>query len=121
MAIENQAVRMFRGNRHVLSFTVVDSDGVTPLTWPGDVKFAVCRVSSSGAILTSSPLIEKITPTEVVLPAAGTATVTLIEADTLNLQSGTYYFELEAFDSTPEGVVVATGLLTILPNIENQL
>jgi len=124
MAVTGQTDIMWANNKRSLVFTIVDSDnGDVALDLTGlTVKWALSRIDSSGAYLTA-PVLEKATGgSGIVLTDApnGICTVTLDAVDTVDL-SGIFHFELEVFDGTPEGVVVATGQLTINKNVVNAL
>jgi hypothetical protein len=116
---------MWAGNKRVLAYTVEDSDAgdgsakdLTGLT----VKWALSKMSSDGTYSTTA-ILEKATGGNgitVTDAAAGELEVDLDAADTSDL-AGDYYFELEVYDATPEGVVVATGTLTINRNVVNTL
>lgn len=124
MAERNQTDTIFAGNRHVVEFTVTDEDNSTPLNLTGLVlKYTIARFDQASNPITSSPLVEKITGTGIVHTDAvnGVAEVTFEESDTIDFVPDDYYFELEVFDATPEGVVVATGTLTVHPNVTNEL
>lgn len=111
---------IYAGNRHVVEFTVTDEDNSTPLDITSlTLKYSVARFDANGNPITSSPLLEKCTGAGIIHtdPTNGVAQVTFVEADTLDVLPADYYFELEVFDATPEGVVVSTGTLTVLPNV----
>lgn len=125
MAVQNVLDEMWAGNRRVQRFTITDEDqagspakDLTGLT----IKWALSRIGSGGEFNTT-PIVEKTSDNPGEIDLVGPATdgivdVTLVEADTLTLQ-GKFYFELEVFDATPEGVVVTTGELTINRNVVN--
>lgn len=124
MAVTDQVDTIFAGNKRTLKFAITDADTVgapafnlTNLV----LKFTLTRVSADGNILTT-PLIEKksTSATQLVVTnaAGGLCEVYLVEADTLTLL-GDFYFELEAYDVSNEHVVLATGTLTIKPNVTN--
>lgn len=124
MVVENQTDSMFAGNHRLLNFTLVDQDNDDAVLDISllDLKFTLARVSPSGNILVKHPVVEKkstvvgeITKTDA---PNGECQVVLVGDDTETLL-GDFYFELEAFDSTSESVVLATGTMTIKPNVVN--
>ncbi len=125
MAEKNLTDEMWAGNRKVQQFTVTDQDAagvpldITSLT----LKWALSQIDPDTQIFSTTAILEKVTGTGIIHTDAtnGVAQVTLVEADTKNLTPADYHFELEVFDATPEGVVVAEGTLTINPNVVNTL
>lgn len=125
MAVENQTVSMFAGNRAVLRWnSIKDTDGTTILDLTGRiVKFSLTR---EGPVL--SPILDfrSDVGSQVTIPnptvGSSHVEVELLPVDTATLAPAetTYYCELEVYeaaDSNP--VVVATMLLTIKPNVVN--
>jgi hypothetical protein len=116
---------MYQGNRVVLRFVVLDEDvvgepplNITLLT----IKYAIARIGSDGNPITATPLVDlSSTGAQVVktFPLTGVVEVTLLPANTQSIKPGSYYHELEAFDTLGNGVVSATGGLEILPNVVN--
>lgn len=125
MAVANQVDTIYAGNKRTLRFAITDEDagGSPPFNITGlTIKFALARVSASGNVLTSSPVFQKVstTPADLTVTnaAGGILEVYLVEVDTAALL-GDFYFELEAFEAGGQHVVLATGTLTILPNVAN--
>lgn len=124
MVVKDQAVEVYQGNRRVLTFQVVEEDGPGYLDLSGYVaKFAVARTNDEGIPLRANPLVDIAStdslPQVVITDAVnGAISVTLDCPDTEALAAGTYYWELEVFD-TSCGTVVATGSLTVLTNVIN--
>ena len=127
MVVANLTDIIYAGNRRVQQFTVTDEDSVGSPAYDLTgliVKYALARFSN-GAPLKDDPLLDFATtdgsPQVVITVAAsGIIEVTLLPADTSGLQPDDYYFELEVFNAAgDEGVVVATGTLTVRTNVEN--
>jgi len=125
MAVANQTDTIYAGNKRTLKFAVTDQDtagspafNLTNLI----AKWTLARVGADGSVLTSAPVVEKksTTGTQITITnaAGGLLEVYLVEVDTLTLL-GDFYFELELFDVAGAHVVVATGTMTILPNVTN--
>lgn len=120
MAVNDQVFELFENNPRTLAFTItkdgaaLDLDGL-------EIKFALCRLSTSGNFLLPA-LFEKTTveADEILVTdaAAGKCEVYLTSPDTDGLGGKTYYWELEVFDAG-EGTVVATGTATIRKNVPN--
>lgn len=124
MVNKNQDAEMYAGNKRSLQFTISDEDttGSPAKDLSGlTVKFALSLMDSSGNFQTT-PTVEKTTDNSGEITISGSsneiATVVLVPADTSAL-AGDYYMELEAFDGTPAGIVLATGTLTIIRNVTN--
>lgn len=123
MVVKDQSVELYQGNRRILTFQVVEEAGPGYLDLSGlTVKFAVARTNDEGVPLKKNPVIDlkSTSGIQVAITDApnGAVRVTLECADTEALPAGTYYWELEVFDSTCS-VVVATGSLTLLTNVNN--
>ena len=130
MASENQTASMFAGNRHILRWNnILDEDGTSTLDLTGlIVKFALARKGDSGPVV-SGPILDfrSDVSAQVTIPnpIVGSAhvEVELLPVDTETLAPGAttiYYFELEVYQAADNNpVVVATGDLTIKPNVEN--
>lgn len=125
MVVENLTDSIFAGNVRTERFTVTDEDtsgspafDLTSFV----VKYALAPFGADGNPLTEEPLFEKTTAdaAEVLVTDGpnGEVEVYLVEADTVSLL-GDYYFELEAFDGSGNHVVLATGTLTVKPNVVN--
>lgn len=130
MAVENQSVEMFAGNRQTLEWAgILDEDGVSLRDLTGSVlKFAVARITN-GVLVAADPVIDLASddePLQVLIPNPVSGDphvqVVLLPADTVDLAPvvTTYEWQLEAFDAS-EGnpVMLATGRLKIKPNISN--
>lgn len=126
MAKTGQDATIYRNNKVTLRFTIVDEDAVgePPLDITTfTIKFAVARLTEAGDPIVGSPVIDlsSATSAKVVktVPLSGQVEVRLEEEDTDLLTPRDYYLELEAFDASSNPVVVATGILTVLPNVVN--
>lgn len=126
MVVANLTDTIYAGNRRIQRFTVVDEDtaGSPAFDLTGlVVKYALARFGTNGEPLKSSPLLDlSSTGAQVTIttPASGIVEVELLPADTVDLTPGDYYFELEVYNGAEtEGVVVATGTLTVRTNVEN--
>tara|TARA_R110002153_G_scaffold54447_8_gene151693 strand:- start:1353 stop:1742 length:390 start_codon:yes stop_codon:yes gene_type:complete len=128
MATENQIDTMFAGNRHVMQWAgILDEDGTSIKDLTGlIVKFALTRQGSGGPVL--SPILDfrSDVSSQVTIPNPITGSahveVEILPVDTATLApvSTIYYWELEVFEAgDTNGVVVATGTITIKPNVEN--
>lgn len=131
MAVRDQTDQMFAGNDRVLRFTMTDEDagGDFDLTLAGRVsRFALAQIGPNGPI-TATPVVTKDqgNPGEITLdPIHGLGTnianVNLVGADTAALAdagSTDYYFEYEVTEAGGGTIVMATGTLTIDPNVVN--
>lgn len=124
MVQKNQNDEMYANNIRTLRFAVTDADATDP-TDPLDltglvVKWALSRIAPSGQFTTTA-IVEKCSndgTLTITNPTGGLCELTLDPADTATL-SGKFYHELEVFDSGDNGVVVATGEITILRNVVN--
>lgn len=122
MAKTGQNDTFYANNLRELEFSVQNEDGTAFDLTGLSVKWALSKAKTGGDYGTTA-ILEKATGGEgiVVTDAAqGELTVTLDPEDTTTLK-GAYYHELEVFDGTDRGVVVATGVLTILKNVVNTL
>lgn len=129
MAIEDQSDEMFAGNYHVMRWAeLTEEDGTTPFDLTGKiVKFALSRYKSAG-VPRLTPLLDHRTDTSaqlsIVDAAAGHVEMELLPADTATLapkgEPGDFYWELEVYTGANTlPVVVATGTLTVKPNVDN--
>lgn len=128
MATENLTDRMYAGNKRIFEYTVVDEDssGSPPLNLtPFDLRWAMA-LSDAESKFSTTPMVEKTVGAGIAVTDAanGVCQVTLDGSDTLSLTAsipdGTpYYFELEVIDAALEPVTVATGEITLLPNLVN--
>jgi len=126
MVVSDLALSWYCNNKHVLRFTVTDDDtvGSPAKDITGKyLKFALTKiVNGQPATKSTSVLIEKETGTGIVTTDGpnGICEVTVLDTDTENLKPGDYYFELELFEPGPsDGLVIATGTATLLPNVVN--
>lgn len=128
MAKTGQDATIYRNNRVVLRFTVLDEDaaGEPPLDITTYlIKYAIARLNAQGDPIVATPVIDLNStthPTKVVKTDAtqGKLEVILDETDTDDLSAPRdYYHELEVFDSLGNPVVAATGVLSVLPNVTN--
>lgn len=132
MASLNQNDTFYAGNSRVLQYTVVNADAAgSPAldltafgTDPADIKWTLVAVASNGSPVVDSPLVEKkrslgTSSIQITSAATGVLQVKLAPADTANLAPRAYYSELELFDGVGGQVVVATGTITLLPNVVN--
>ena len=129
MAVENQTGAMFANNRHILQWTTItDTDGTSVLDLTGKiVKFALARQGTGGPVL-ANPILDFRTDISAQItvpnPIVGDphVEVELLPVDTATLApvATVFYWELEVFEgANTNPVVVATGTLTIKPNVEN--
>lgn len=127
MAVQNQSITLFRGNKIKLRFTVTDEDQAgspaKPLTGLV-IKFSLAKFDDAGNPIRANPLLDfasdDASPQVVITDSVnGIVEVTLLKVDTEGLSPSDYYVELEAFDVSGESVVVATGTLTLLQNVLN--
>jgi len=131
MAETGQDFTMYAGERKTIRFAGTDQDDGTALDYATDfaeVKWALTSINPSTGEFSTTPVLEKksqVAQTETggnEIDFSGTgnnqADVQLINADTDTL-AGEYYQELEGFDANGEGVVLATGTITIIRNVEN--
>ena len=125
MTATNQAATIYQGNTRILQFAVKDEDGTSAKNLTGyTATFAVARVSPAGIPLRTSPVIDHSTtdtlPQIVITdPAGGVIEFTFDAADTASLSPAEYYFELEVTDAAGGTLVVSTGTLTVLTNVNN--
>lgn len=124
MTVTGLTDTMYAGNKRTMIFTILDADnGNVPLDVTNKyVQWALSRFSPTGDYSTT-PVLEKKSSNVLQIakidPTNGVVHVFLIPADTLAL-FGDFYFELEVLASPGgEGVVVATGTLTINRNVAN--
>lgn len=124
MVVKDQNVEIYQGNRRRLIFTVQDEEGPGVKDLTGlNLTFAVARMNDEGVPLKKNPVIDHRTtdtPAQLVVtdPANGVVEFTFLCPDTESLAAREYYWELEAHDATC-GVVLATGTLTVLTNVNN--
>lgn len=129
MAVENQTLEMFAGNRRVLRWpSIFESDGVTLLNLSGRiVKFTLARKNADGVPLINSPILsfssaDASPQATIPNPVLGSShvEVVLLPIDTVTLapKETEYHCQLEVFEGDGSGqVVVATMDITIKPNI----
>lgn len=128
MAVKNQTDEAYLNNPHTQEFPVVDDDSATTPKPPLDltdreIKWGMVPIDPSTGLFATSPLTLQKTVTGggiVITDAAnGECEVNIDDADTAGLNAGDYHFQLEVFDDAGEnGVVVAEGTLTLLPNLQ---
>jgi len=135
MAKTDQNFTMYVGERKTARIAVVDQDAAdVPLnisTGFDNVKWAMVAIDPATGSFGTAPILEKkstVAQSETggneidFVNVDGTldgADVQIINADTTSLSAGDYYHELEGFDTAGEGVVLATGTITILKNLVN--
>lgn len=125
MAKTGQDATIYKNNRVILEFSIVDEDasGEPALDVTGyTIKYAIAPFDLNGNPLVNSPVIDESTAgAKVVVTSAvgGLVEVRLGAADTDLLRVADYYHELEVFDASNNPVVAATGTLTVLPNVVN--
>jgi hypothetical protein len=128
MVVKNQSDEAYVNNPHTQRFTVVDEDTgpSTPLDLTNRVvKWGLSQIDPATGLFLTTPLVfEKSSlvggeMTRVDDPN-GIIEVNILDADTISVNPADYYFELEVFDSGGlNGVVVATGTLTLIGNLVN--
>lgn len=125
MAEVNQNDTFYRNNARVIAYAITDKDAVgnppldlTSLTF----KWALAPFDEIDKVFATTPVLEKksTTPGEITVTDApqGLVEVSLTPADTASFL-GRFYHELEAFDGSGNGTVVATGFITFLQNVVN--
>lgn len=131
MAIENQSAEMFANTRHLLQWDqILDDAGTGPEDLTGRiVKFALTTKDDDGNLNLESPVIDFRSDVsgQVTIPNPTGVTplhvqVELLPADTATLAPITtvYGWQLEVFEGDGSApVMLATGDLTIKPNITN--
>lgn len=127
MAITGQSASVYQGNRRVLRFFITDEDTVgSPAKSLSGLKFkfALAKFDATGNPIKKNPIIDMNSdndPTQMVVfdEPNGVFDVVLIPGDTSSLAAIDYYFELEAFDASNNGVVTSTGTLSVLLNVNN--
>lgn len=124
MAQTNQDDTFYAGNTRVLQFAITDAevDPPVPLDLTGcTVQWALSAMLIDGSYDTVAILKKDSAGTDVIIdgdPSTGIVRVRIRPADTAEL-AGRYYHELEVIDVAGNPVVVATGYLTINPNVVN--
>lgn len=126
MAVKNQTDEAWVNNPHTQEFTVTEGGSAKNLSGLV-VRWGMVQLSASGDFAVSPLVLDYSTGTgEVVIVDApnGRVDVNIPAADTASLSPPAaglkFYFELEVFDAGgANGVVVATGTLTLLPNLVN--
>ena len=125
MVVRDLIDEAFVGNKHTQRFTITDEDGSVPLDLTTlQIKWGMVPVNSAGQFATTPLTLEKnnfgIGGVVIVDGPNGIVDVEIDESDTANLTPTTYYFELEVQTSLgTDPVVVATGTLTLIPNLVN--
>ncbi|MCA8948578.1 MAG: hypothetical protein KDE27_03705 [Planctomycetes bacterium] len=111
------ALKFFAGTKRVLNMTVYDGDAgsSTPLDLTGmTVTWAIAAKSAEGVV--DAAVVASKTAT-IVSASAGTCQVTLLSADTAELDPGDYWQEWEVTDGAGEKSVVAVGDVVLRQNI----
>lgn len=129
MASTGQTETVYTNNRWILRFVIRDEDDPAPVKPPLDItghtiRFALARLGASGAPLVNNPVLDFNSgdePLVVVITDApnGAVEVRLDDSITVAVPPREYYLELEDVDGLGNPVVVATGNLTVLPNVVN--
>lgn len=128
MVVQDLIDKTFLNNLHTQRFTIVDSDSTTvpspALNLTGLViKWGMIPIDANGVFGTTPLTLDKSTATSGVTitdAANGICDVAILPADTVSLDAIEYYFELEVFDSGGlNGVVSATGIITLISNLVN--
>lgn len=133
MAVTDQTDTMFAGNLHEMEWAgLLDHGGPGLLNLTGRiVKFALAKYRADDPTVPkrTAPLLDfnsEDHPAQVAIvgdPLDGHVLVTLLPADTAGFANNAdtdYHFELEVFEGDEsDGVVVATGKLTIKVNVDN--
>ncbi len=128
MAVRDQTDEAFVNNPHTQRFTVLDDDASGSPKPPLDItglvlKWGMVPIDSSDNFATTPLTLDKSTTgggVVIVDGPNGIADVNITPSDTVNLNPIDYYFEFEVFDiGGANGVVVATGTLTLIPNLVN--
>jgi hypothetical protein len=122
MADVNQDDTFYSGNKRTLRFTLTNGDvgGSPPLDISGyAIRWALAD-SRGNSRYGKTPILQKDENGGITVVDAvnGILDVALSSADTQYL-SGAFYHELELVDGGLDSVVVATGTLTLLENINN--
>lgn len=113
------AMEIYANTKRVLEFSVTDADNgdapldLTGLTAEWTLARATARGYSGQATVLKDTTGGGITVTDA---AGGRLEVTLQPADTQALL-GEYHQELEIFDASARGVIVAVGKVTVLRNV----
>lgn len=126
MVDTSQDFTIYAGNVKTLEFTVTDEEALAPLDLTSSiVKFAATILDENSNPVVDSPNIDlNSSGAQVTIVDAvnGRVDVDLIEAHTTALAAAgetEYYIELEVFDVGGDSVVVATGTMTVKPNVVN--
>jgi hypothetical protein len=127
MAVTDQTISMFAGNRRILRFSVTDEDvaGSPPKDLTGlRLQFALARFTQSGQPSVATPVVDLNSvddAAQVTMQGVDDEIiqVELLPANTQSLRAGDYYFEAEVVDGSGNSTVVATGTLTLNPNVVN--
>lgn len=108
MAYENQKGEAYQGDDFILNFTIENVDTASDLNY---ARWGLSRNKH-----TDNLLIEKISSdgTQVQIDTTDfIVSVILLSNETVELDSGEYYFELEVKDAGDMRTIVATGQLSI--------
>lgn len=107
MTIEN--IKILVGQSKTIQVTVSKTDG-TSIT-ESDVREAVWVLCVNQNIRT--PLVQKSLGSGITVDSSSRVCITISSADTLNILSGIYYYELAITDSTGQKYVVCQGNATL--------
>lgn len=128
MVEKDRVDEAYLNNLHTQRFTVVDSDSATVPSPALDltglvVKWGMIPIDANGVFGTTPLTLDKSTTGGGITffdATNGICDVAILPADTVSLAAREYYFELEVFDSGGlNGVVSATGILTLISNLVN--
>ena len=110
---------MVAGDSRTLRFTVTGDDGAAAdLTGALSVRWGCVRRQANGSFV-PTPALEKTLGAGVTLidPAGGTIEVTLSPSDTAALPGGRYHHQLELTSAAGDVATLATGTLTLAPDL----
>ncbi|MBI4695572.1 MAG: hypothetical protein HY749_16265 [Gammaproteobacteria bacterium] len=121
MAKTGQDDTFYCNNPRTLRYTIADEEvgGALDLTGLAP-KWALVRLKSDGTY-DATPVLQKVLNSGITIVSVvdGQLNVQIDPVDTRDLAPGKYYHELEIFDNTGNGIVAATGTLTLLRNVTN--
>lgn len=105
MALQNQNLTAYKGNKIVIVFAIEDATNLVGFT----AKWSMAQTVSS------TPIITKVTPTGITISGLA-VTVTIQPTETNQLSGivpGNYHHELTLFDGTSAPFTAAVGTLTL--------
>lgn len=113
-AINELRLSTQQGDSLVVPIALVDDDGDAVTLVDGSMKFALAHSPNAAAAL-----VEKSNGSGIVFDneAGGLATLTVDPADTTDLPSGRYYYELEFTSALPQTTTFQYGRLDIRPKL----